>query len=226
MTKTRQYQKLPLEFHPVLLPSSMMTMKMMARMMEPNESIPAQEKRSNSSPEAPNAVYLKKRRPSEDSRDLEMCEKASESDEEELNVDVENDDALCPVDLTRRHGGAFEALASSKIIAGDAPGEYKSYKLLKDDDKVNGMNTSRAESVCSDVSRSGSPRVSSPSVVSHQNRRLAFSVENILDPTKFTGRQGVYNDAICCWKPRSESLGSPEFDENETGKKQKSRIPE
>lgn len=198
----------------------MMTMKMMQRIMEStqkqHEGIISQEKRSSSSPETNQHqanVYLKKRRTSEDSRDVEMCEKASETDEEELNVDVETDDALCPVDLTRRHG-AFDAFVpSSKMDSSD----YKTYKILKDDDKLNGMDASRSESVCSDVSRSESPRVPSPSVVSHQNRRLAFSVENILDPNKFTGRQGVYNDGICCWKQRSESLGSPEFDENDTG---------
>lgn len=201
----------------------MMTMKMMQRIMKStqqphHEAIMVQEKRPSSSPEMhhqhqPSNTYLKKRRTSEDSRDVEMCDKTSETDEEDLNVDVEADDALCPVDLTRRHG-AFEAFVPSSKIDNS---EYKTYKILKDDDKVNGIDASRSESVCSDVSRSESPRVPSPSVVSHQNRRLAFSVENILDPNKFTGRQGVYADGICCWKPRSESLGSPDYDENDTG---------
>lgn len=120
----------------------------------------------------------------------ENFEKECDSDDEELNVDVENDDGLCPVDLTRRQH----------------------------------HNQSGNNSVCSDDvnSRSESPgrdeEQSPPSVVvPHQNRRLAFSVENILDPNKFTGRQASYNEGICCWKPHQESLGSPEYDGSETG---------
>lgn len=157
----------------------MMTMMMMQRLVETSS-------------------HEKGKSASEDSRDTE-----TKSDEEDLNVDVENDDALCPVDLTRRQ--CFDASA----------GDFKAFKVVKEE----GLKDGRSESVCSDdVSRSDSPggRVQSPSVVTQQNRRLAFSVENILDPNKFTGRQ-VYNDGICCWKPHQESLGSPDFDGSETG---------
>ncbi|KAH0812551.1 hypothetical protein GEV33_010240 [Tenebrio molitor] len=142
---------------------------------------------------------------SDDSRDAEMCDKTCDTDEE-LNVDVENDDTLCPVDLTRRQDKftSFENLIPSNKT--DSSSDFISFKDMK-----------RSESVCSDdVSRSESPRDQSPSVVPHQNRRLAFSVENILDPNKFTGRQGVYSDGICCWKPHDGSRGSPEYDDSET----------
>lgn len=122
---------------------------------------------------------------------LHQEEKESDStDEEELNVDVETEDAaLCPVDLTRRqqHQSANDSVCS---------------------DDVN----SRSESPSRDEEQS--PSV----VVPHQNRRLAFSVENILDPNKFTGRQTAFNEGICCWKPHQESLGSPEYDGSETGR--------
>lgn len=156
----------------------MMTMMMMQRIIE--STVPEK----SGKPESP-SVYL---------QDDEKC--ISETDEEELNVDVETDDAaLCPVDLTRRQQQHHH-------------------------DEHSGGNT-KTESVCSDdVSRSVSPREQSPSVVvPHQNRRLAFSVENILDPNKFTGRhQTTFNDGLCCWKPHTESLGSPEYDGSETGR--------
>ncbi|KAJ8952148.1 hypothetical protein NQ318_018485 [Aromia moschata] len=153
-------------------------------------------------------MFLQPKRISDDSRDAEMCEKSD--DEEDLNVDVENDDALCPVDLTRRQdkfAGAFEGFVAASAKGSDAGGDFGSYK-----DEMK-----RAESVCSDVSRSESPRDPSPSVVPHQNRRLAFSVENILDPNKFTGRQSVYGDGICCWKPLDGSRESPDYDESDAG---------
>ncbi|KAF7262922.1 hypothetical protein GWI33_003837 [Rhynchophorus ferrugineus] len=131
------------------------------------------------------------------SRDVEP----SDDDDEDLTVDVEHDDgSLCPVDLTRREKFPFETKA-----------ETSDFVAYKDDLK-------RSESVCSDASRSRSPRDPSPSVVPHQNRRLAFSVENILDPNKFTGRQNVFSDGICCWKPLETSRDSPDFDGSETGK--------
>jgi hypothetical protein len=151
-------------------------------------------------------IFLQPKRISDDSRDAEMCDKTCDTDEE-LNVDVENDDTLCPVDLTRRQDKftSFENLIPSNKT--DSSSDFISFKDMK-----------RSESVCSDdVSRSESPRDQSPSVVPHQNRRLAFSVENILDPNKFTGRQGVYSDGICCWKPHDGSRGSPEYDDSETG---------
>lgn len=151
-------------------------------------------------------VFLQPKRMCDDSRDAEMCDN-EKTDEEDLNVDVENDDALCPVDLTRRQEKytSFENLVNSSKT--DSNSDYTSFK-----DEMK-----RSESVCSDVSRSDSPRDRSPSVVSHPNRRLAFSVENILDPNKFTGRQSVYSDGICCWKPLDGSRGSPDYEGSETG---------
>lgn len=148
-------------------------------------------------------MFLQPKRISDDSRDVEMCDK---SDEEDLNVDVENDDTLCPVDLTRRQDKFFEGFVPSSHKT-DSSSDFNSFK----------EDAKRSESVCSDVSRSESPRDPSPSVVPHQNRRLAFSVENILDPNKFTGRQSVYSDGICCWKPLDGSRGSPDYEESDTG---------
>lgn len=152
-------------------------------------------------------LFLQQKRINEDSRDIETCDK-SEADEE-LNVDVENDNS-CPVDLTRRQDDKF---TFENLIP--KSNEYK-LKALKDDQE---SVLNRSESVCSDVSRSDSPRdVVSPSVVSH-NRRLAFSVENILDPNKFTGRQSVFSDSgsngmvNCCWKPHQDVNSSEMVDD-------------
>lgn len=161
-------------------------------------ALPEKERSLQSEPQ----MFLQPKRISDDSRDVEMCDK---SDEEDLNVDVENDDTLCPVDLTRRQDKFFEGFAPSHKT--DSSSDFNSFK----------EDAKRSESVCSDVSRSESPRDPSPSVVPHQNRRLAFSVENILDPNKFTGRQSVYSDGICCWKPLDGSRGSPDYDESDTG---------
>lgn len=189
-----------------------MTMMMMQRLIETSQ-------KSRDSTKSP--AFLQQKRICDDSRDVEMCQKTGESDEEDLNVDVENDDGLCPVDLTRRQ----EKFAVSKSDGDFKSSDFKSsFKLLKDDDKSSAGDYShgadRSESVCSDVSRSDSPRIASPSAVTHHvNRRLAFSVENILDPNKFTGRQ-VYSDGVCCWKPHQENLGSPDFDgSSETGER-------
>ncbi|GLV32807.1 slouch [Carabus blaptoides fortunei] len=155
-------------------------------------------------------LFLQQKRINDDSRDAETCDKNSESGEE-LNVDVENDDTLCPVDLTRRQDEKFTNF-ESLIPKNGGNGEFTSKKTVRDEQASVVVN--RSDSVCSDVSRSESPRdVVSPSVVSH-NRRLAFSVENILDPNKFTGRQSVYSDSgsnglvNCCWKPHQDNVNS------------------
>lgn len=178
------------------------------------------------------------KRISDDSRDVEMCDNKSDTDEDDLNieVDVENDETLCPVDLTRRQDKkytTFENLlqqsttntTNTTTSCSNNKTDDSDYKNLinnktinnEDDLNINNIGCKRSVSVCSDVSRSDSPRERSPSVATHQNRRLAFSVENILDPNKFTGRQPVLSDTICCWKPNQESIGSPEFDGSETG---------
>ncbi|XP_050499130.1 homeobox protein slou [Diabrotica virgifera virgifera] len=144
----------------------------------------------------------KAKRKIDDTRDVEMCEN---SDEEDLTVDVENDDTLCPVDLTRRQEnfGSYDNFHKT-----DSNSDFSSFK----DDRKS------PKSVCSDHSRSRSPRDQSPSVVPIQNRRLAFSVENILDPNKFTGRQTVYSDGFCCWKPLDGSRSSPDYEGSDAGK--------
>lgn len=172
----------------------MMTMMMMQRIMETTQRV-----QKNSPEHQEQKFRFPKRIPDESSRDADkVSESGEEEDELNVDVDVENDDALCPVDLTRRH----EKFTSIK------PGE----DALK----------TRSDSVCSDVSRSESPRDEdgSPSVVMPlHNRRLAFSVENILDPTKFTGRQAMFGaDGVCCWKPQMDATGSSEYDGSEQGK--------
>lgn len=159
-------------------------------------------------------LFLQQKRITDDSRDAETCaDKHSESGEE-LNVDVENDDTLCPVDLTRRQEEKFTNFESLIPKNGMSSLPSPEFKLKKDSVLINNLNN-RSDSVCSDVSRSESPRdVVSPSVVTHHNRRLAFSVENILDPNKFTGRQSVFSDSgsnglvNCCWKPHQDNLNS------------------
>ncbi|XP_066145973.1 homeobox protein slou [Euwallacea fornicatus] len=174
-----------------------MTMLMMERLVSPT-------RKSQDLVLPEKDLYLQPTRISEDSRDMEMCEE----EEEDLNVDVENEDegSLCPVDLTRREKFSF-------CPKSDSHSDFSSYKEEK-----------RSESVCSDVSRSRSPlRDPSPSVVvSHPQRRLAFSVENILDPNKFTGRQGMFSDGICCWKPLESSRDSADYEGSELGKEHQS----
>lgn len=182
----------------------MMTMLMMERIIatsthKTQEGVPQEKERSlQSEPQ----IFLQPKRISDDSRDAEMCEEKSDED-----VDVENDDALCPVDLTRRQDSftnSFESFTSKTESSSE-------YHTLKDDVK-------RAESVCSDQSRSRSPVSTDrgPSTVTVQNRRLAFSVENILDPNKFTGRQ-ICGDDVCCWKQMEGGRRSPDFDGSDTG---------
>lgn len=201
----------------------MMTMMMMQRIIESTHksstqdlsTAPCQDQKPQDYEKRDEPqLFLQQKRISDDSRDAEMCEKGSDS-EDEKDVDVENDETLCPVDLTRRH----EKFHSFEILQKTDDGFKGVYQpIVKDEENKVSISVKRAESVCSDVSRSESPRDESPSVVPHQNRRLAFSVENILDPNKFTGRQSVYSDGICCWKPHQESVGSSDFDGSETGR--------
>lgn len=183
----------------------MMTMLMMERIIATSthktQDVVSQDKERSLQSEP--QIFLQPKRICDDSRDAEMCEEKSDED-----VDVENDDALCPVDLTRRQDG-FANSYESYTPKTDSNSEF----TIKDDLK-------RAESVCSDQSRSRSPvrTERSPSAVTVQNRRLAFSVENILDPNKFTGRQSLCGDDICCWKPMESGRRSPDFDGSDTGR--------
>lgn len=162
-----------------------MTMLMMERIIAQDND--------NKRTEQPQVCLVKNKRISEDSRDVDMCEK---SDEEDLNVDVENDDTLCPVDLTRRQFTSFD-------MKTDSNSDYNDVK--------------RADSVCSDISRSRSPRDGEDrSPVVQQSRRLAFSVENILDPNKFTNKS-VFGNGLCYWKQVDGCRASPDFEEADAG---------
>lgn len=208
----------------------MMTMMMMQRIMETSQRTQDTSKSTINHQERleydkkplvtdDSPLFRQPKRISDDSRDVEMCETNREfgDEEDELNVDVdvENDDTLCPVDLTRRHE-KFTSFENLIPASKSEDSDYKGHKVLKEEQKLN-VSVKRSESVCSDVSRSESPRDPSPSVVPHQNRRLAFSVENILDPNKFTGKQSVYSDGVCCWKPHQENIGSSEYEGSEQG---------
>lgn len=156
---------------------------------------------------------------------------------EELNVDEVTDDVLSPVDLTRRQmttkhypfvpqAGLF--LPKTDNIAGmsifDSQHDHFAFGSNQDYNnkisfKSDGMEKSHhdedrqngPESICSDLSRHshspkpGSPR--SPSVSLNHNRRLAFSVENILDPNKFTGRHGEIGPVLGAGRDAGLRLG-------------------
>ncbi|KAJ9575952.1 hypothetical protein L9F63_007179, partial [Diploptera punctata] len=120
----------------------------------------------------------------EDDEDEMEINDASE-DDEELNVDdedqEENDLTSSPVDLTsRRHSSAQLMLANHSYV------QYEFFVIV----------TKRPESVSSVGSglsvggseglRSGGGGGPSTTTTGSGRRNLAFSVENILDPTKFT----------------------------------------
>lgn len=195
-----------------------MTMMMMQRVLESNNSenhqtslncLPEKldyEKRTSMEVEAQLFLHQQKR--------IDDDEDDKSESGEELNVDVENDDNSCPVDLTHRNTRE-ENFSFENLIQKNNNSE--NIIKLKSPDEQDSVLINRSESVCSDdVSRSDSPRdVVSPSVMnSHHNRRLAFSVENILDPNKFTGRQSVYSDSgsngtvNICWKPHQDVSSS------------------
>ncbi|XP_044726552.1 homeobox protein slou-like [Chrysoperla carnea] len=185
----------------------------------------------------------KQQRIADDSRDIEMCDDTSDRNSvisEELNVDGETEDIFTPVDLTRHSAttsSTFQHLVGQKICSDN-----------------NGR-----DSVCSGLSHGGSlspssPRSTTPSngvnnlggvpggvinnvvVNSHTQRRLAFSVENILDPNKFTGKSliGCSNNSSnnsnlsidnnqsslnCCWRPQLDiQSNNGDRDDSESGK--------
>lgn len=196
----------------------------------------------------------------EDDEDVEMNE-GSEDEEEELNVEDEDQEAsdlmLSPVDLTNRHdSGAHLVLANHRLLQapsdileahspatcntnslssspkGDAPGDIA--------DKTS-RSTYRSESVSSVGSglsvgghSGGGP---STTTAGSARRNLAFSVENILDPTKFTGRGHVQHAARrlvaaprltsepgghatatpCCWRPHLDTASPDRTDDSSGG---------
>ncbi|PSN52451.1 hypothetical protein C0J52_14991 [Blattella germanica] len=189
--------------------------------------------------------------------DMEMNDPSE--DEEELNVDdedqEENDITSSPVDLTsRRHSSAQLMLANHRLI--HAPSDIldsqspvmcntnslssspKGDALDKSANSVRASNfrSESVSSVGSGLSVGGNETlrgVGGPSTTTTGSgrRNLAFSVENILDPTKFTGRgqlqQAVGSPlaaagrlvtapsaAACCWRPHLDAASPERTDDN------------
>lgn len=196
----------------------------------------------------------------EDEEDLEMNDR-SEEEEEELNVDDEdqegNDLMSSPVDLTNRHHSSTHLMltnhrlmkASSDILDSHSPVICNTNSLSsspKGDTSGNVLEKTsrtnyRSESVSSVGSglslggnSGGGP---STTTAGSARRNLAFSVENILDPTKFTGRGQVQHAAgrlvttprlaaevgghvsatACCWRPHLDAA-SPDRSDDNSGK--------
>lgn len=189
------------------------------------------------------------------SRDMELSEDYPDDPHsvisEELNVEDDEDetehDLFTPVDLTRTGRGQskhfVEHLLPPKKVD-DSGQECDS----ETDSKVMIITHRDRDSVCSDLSQmngslSPSSRPRSPlqehqfriggGVVVNTNRRLAFSVENILDPNKFTGNKtisggGSFNNSNdnstsnlnCCWRPQLDVTTSSDRDRDgsESGK--------
>jgi hypothetical protein len=179
----------------------------------------------------------------EDEEDLEM----NEGSEEDVELNVEDEDQeetdlmSSPVDLTNRHhANAHLVLANRRLLKapadisdshspvtcntnslspspkGDASGN------IADKTSRSNYRSESASSVGSGLSVGGGP--------STARRNLAFSVENILDPTKFTGRGHMQHAAgrlasepgghvtatPCCWRPHLDAA-SPDRTDNSGG---------
>lgn len=121
------------------------------------------------------------------------------SDEDYLNVD-EDDDVGSPVDLTSRH-----RLLNRLNVATVTPDKLPFRQM-----DVSSPST---------VSEANEDNLQSPPPSrqhDHRDRRLAFSVENILDPNKFTGKEkeaGVLRPAFHThWRPHLDiTSSSPDF---------------
>lgn len=192
----------------------------------------------------------------EDEEDLEMNEGSDE--EEELNVEDEDQEAndlmSSPVDLTNRHHSNARLMLANHRLLQAAPDILDSHSPVtcntnslssspKGDasgnivDKPSRPNY-RSESVSSVGSglsvgghNGGGP---STTTAGSARRNLAFSVENILDPTKFTGRGHMQHAAgrlvsaprltsepgghvaatACCWRPHLDTASPDRTDDN------------
>jgi hypothetical protein len=190
----------------------------------------------------------------DDEEELEM----NEGSEEEVQLNVEDEDQeesdlmSSPVDLTNRHhANAHLMLANHRLLK--APAD------ILDSCNTNSLSSSpqgdasgnitdktsrshcRSESVSSVGSgfsvgghTSGGP---SATTAGNTRRNLAFSVENILDPTKFTGRGHMQHAAgrlvsaprlasepgghvtatPCCWRPHLDAASPDRTDDNSGG---------
>lgn len=192
----------------------------------------------------------------EDDEDLDMNDGSEE--EEELNVEDEdqegNDLMSSPVDLTNRHQTNTHLMlanhrlmqGSSDILDSHSPVICNTNSMSsspKGDASGNVLDkTSRSNYRSESVSSVGSGLSvggnsgGGPSTTTAGNgrRNLAFSVENILDPTKFTGRGQLQHTAdrhvpaprlaadpsghvavtACCWRPHLDTASPDRTDES------------
>lgn len=191
----------------------------------------------------------------EDEEDLLMNDESEE--EEELNVEDEdqegNDLLSSPVDLTNRHHSNahlmltnHRLMQASEIIDSHSPVMCNTNSLSsspKGDTSGNVLDkTSRSNYRSESVSSVGSGLSvggnsgggPSTTTASNARRNLAFSVENILDPTKFTGRGQLQHTAgrlvaaprlaaesgghvaatACCWRPHLDTASPDRTDDN------------
>ncbi|XP_049779680.1 homeobox protein slou-like [Schistocerca cancellata] len=134
-------------------------------------------------------------------------EDAADDDDCSEELNVEDEPAAAPVDLTARQlqlpGAArLDSPCSSSLPSpspqGPTPADDKLAPHYRRPDSVSSIG-----SLTNDVAATPAGAVAA---AAHQ-RRLAFSVENILDPNKFTGRTApaaANNNAPaagCCWRP-------------------------
>ena len=192
----------------------------------------------------------------EDEEDLEMNDRSEE--EEELNVDDEDQEGSdllsSPVDLTNRHHSNAHLMltnhrlmkASSDILDSHSPVICNTNSLSsspKGDTSGNVLEkTSRTNYRSESVSSVGSGLLlgghsgggPSSTTAGSARRNLAFSVENILDPTKFTGRGQLQHAAgrlvaaprlaaeagghvtatACCWRPHLDAASPDRSNDN------------
>lgn len=190
-----------------------------------------------------------------DEEDLQMNDESEE--EEELNVEDEdqegNDLLSSPVDLTNRHHSNahlmltnHRLMQASEIMDSHSPVMCNTNSLSsspKGDTSGNVLDkTSRSNYRSESVSSVGSGLSvggnsgggPSTTTASNGRRNLAFSVENILDPTKFTGRGplqqpvgrlvavprlagepgGHVSATACCWRPHLDTASPDRTDDN------------
>ncbi|XP_021924527.1 homeobox protein invected [Zootermopsis nevadensis] len=190
-----------------------------------------------------------------DEEDLQMNDESEE--EEELNVEDEdqegNDLLSSPVDLTNRHHSNahlmltnHRLMQTSEIMDSHSPVMCNTNSLSsspKGDTSGNVLDkTSRSNYRSESVSSVGSGLSvggnsgggPSTTTASNGRRNLAFSVENILDPTKFTGRGplqqpvgrlvavprlagepgGHVSATACCWRPHLDTASPDRTDDN------------
>lgn len=192
----------------------------------------------------------------EDEDDLEMNE--GSDDEEELNVEDEdqetNDLMSSPVDLTNRHHSNARLMLANHRLLQAAPDILDTHSPVTCN--TNSLSSSpKGDASGNIVEKSSRPNYRSESVSSvgsglsvgghngggpstttagNARRHLAFSVENILDPTKFTGRGHMQHAAgrlvsaprltsepgghvaatACCWRPHLDTASPDRMDDN------------